>query len=186
MTQQGALRDDSTALELAFFRLTGTTDETGRGIAFADPSRLDKTKYARESMARTVWYVMHAALEHETTQRLGMVFVLFPHHAKFSQFDRQLTKMNMAAMQGCLPVRLSAFHVVQPPSFFAAIFPVIRLFLHERVKKRVFVHSGSKQQVLEALSKKGLSSEVLPVDIGGKVVLDQNKWLKTRRQQEGP
>lgn len=184
LTQSCALKDDEVALGMAFMRLTGTTDASGRSIIFADPSKLDPTKYSRESMARTVWYTIHAALEDDITQRKGVVFVVYPHNAKLSQFDRKLAMMNMSSMQGRLPVRLGGFHVVRPPSFFSVVFGVIRLFMHDRVKKRVVVHTGSEAKVLESLAKKGLSPNVLPVDIGGSVIMDQQKWLKSRRQEE--
>lgn len=88
LTQDQALKDDTTALIITgFARLAlGYQDSTGHSILLVDPSMQDKSKYTRERMLRVLWYMIHAALETESTQRFGMV--AFPNHARFSQFDR--------------------------------------------------------------------------------------------------
>ena len=64
----------------------GYQDSTGHSILLVNPSMQDKSKYTRERMLRVLWYMIHAALETESTQRFGIV--AFPNHARFSQFDR--------------------------------------------------------------------------------------------------
>lgn len=184
LTQEGALRDDENALKMSFLCLTGTADETGRQIVYCDLSKLDISKNTRESMARTAWYTISAALEDETSQQKGIVLIVNPRKAKYSQFDRRLARLSVNAMQGRLPVRLSAIHVVHSSYFFSIVYAVIKLFLRERTKKRFIFHSGSQDQVLESLSKMGLSLDVLPVDIGGKIVINQQQWLESRRLKE--
>jgi len=88
-----AMLGDERTLDFGFFTLTGTHDASGRSIMYADPSKQDKTKYPRESMCRTLWYVLHAALENEMTQRRGVVVIAYPHNVKLGQFDRALTKL---------------------------------------------------------------------------------------------
>ena len=74
MTLDGALKDDHISLGVGFARLVvPAKDPAGRSIIFADPSKLDSTKYDRESMVRATWYVMHAALESVDAQKMGVV-----------------------------------------------------------------------------------------------------------------
>ena len=171
-------------LHIGFIRPTETHDSGGRAILFADPSRLagynKKIEAERMGVARALWYVMHHLLEgNDTVQRIGMVAVAYPHHAKLSVVDRKLMKINMESMTGCIPIRMGGFHVVHPPWFFGSVvFPIMKLILPARMRKRVKVHSGSDEKVLESLKEYGLSREVLPSEIGGDVIIDTDAWLQ--------
>uniref|UniRef100_A0A7S3L0N6 CRAL-TRIO domain-containing protein n=1 Tax=Amphora coffeiformis TaxID=265554 RepID=A0A7S3L0N6_9STRA len=116
LTLDGALRDDEVALKIGFVNyLAGCSDPHGRAILYVLPGNQDKTKYTRESMGRAVWYVIHAALEEmPEAQKHGIIFMAHPAGAKLAQFDRAMMKVVLSAIQGTLPVRLSAFHICQP------------------------------------------------------------------------
>ena len=181
LTQDGALKDDQVALGIGFLKLLPAKDVSGRSIMFADPSKLDKSKYERKSLVRSVWYVCHAALEDEETQKKGMIFISFPRHAKLTNFDRELVQMNIDSIKGCLPIRLSAMHVCYPPVFFRLIFPIMKILMGERLRKRIVVHGGSEEYVLKTLSKFSLTKDHLPVDLGGNIGPFYEDWLTSRR-----
>ena len=108
----------------------------------------------------------------------------YPHHAKMSVIDRKLMKMNMESISGCLPVGMGAFHIVHPPWFFGKIvFPIMKIVMPERMRKRVRVHVGSEEKVLNNLKKFGLEREVLPSDIGGDVLLDTDSWVQDMKSR---
>jgi hypothetical protein len=176
-----ALKDDEAALCMGFMRLMPARDASGRSILFIDPSRLDKSKYSRESMVRATWYVIHAALENVQAQKKGIVFLAYPKNAKFGEFDRTLTKMKMESIRGCLPVRVSAFHICHPPVFFSIIWPFVSFFLGERLRKRVRVESGSNEKIMEKLANCGLTKDCVPSELGGNIVLDHKNWLLDRK-----
>jgi len=173
--------EDEVALKRGFLNLLPDTDESGRGLLFADPSKLDPTKYEREMMVRVLWYILHAALENESTQQKGIIIMAHPRHAKFSNLDRTLMKMNVDSLRGCLPVRLSVFYIVHPPSFFKLIFPFIKLIVGSRLKQRIKLCSGTDENVLNNFKEFGISEESLPTDIGGKYQLDLIQWIEKRR-----
>ena len=102
LTLDGALRDDSSALENGFIRLTTTKASGGRNILFCDPA-LQDFQYARDSMVRAVWYLFHSALECEDTQKRGLVFIVYPYHASLSKLDRKLMENLFSSVQGCIP-----------------------------------------------------------------------------------
>jgi hypothetical protein len=181
LTLSKALKDDMVALSTGFFSLTGTKDASGRSIIFIDPSKQDKSKYPRESMCRAMWYILHAALEDEVTQKLGVINVAFPHHAKFSQMDRSLCKMNMESLKGCIPARQSGFHICHPPSFVSVLLPILKSFMGERMRKRIKLHSGSTEKVMKHIAAFGLPKDSMPTDLGGEAVVDHLSWLDHRR-----
>ena len=78
-------------------------------------------------------------------------------------------------------MRLSGLHFCRPPVLLSAVFPVVKLVLGQRLKKRVKIHSGSDEAVRADLEKYGLTRDTIPVEIGGQVVLDNSKWLSERR-----
>lgn len=183
LTQEMGLQDDSVALHMGLAKVIPNARDPAGGlcIIFFDPSKQDRTKYDRLSMVRAIWYTMHAVLEDEQTQRFGIVTIVFPKNAKISQFDRQLENAIVASVKGLLPVRMSAFHVCQPPIYSRLIWPIVKIFLGERLRKRVQVHGGSQEVVLDKLARFGLSKDVLPSELGGTVELDHDLWSRDLR-----
>lgn len=173
--------EDDAGLKMGFVRLIPVTDNTGRSIVFVDPSKQDRTKYTREMLVRSLWYVFHAALENEGAQKNGIVCMAFPKNAEVSQIDRTQMKMNMESIKGLIPARLSAFHIVHPPTFFRVIFPFMKLLMGARLRKRIKVYSGLDEHIVESLEKFGIYPDSIPVDIGGKLVLDHDAWIRERR-----
>ena len=176
-----ALVDDSVALSIGFVNLTGTKDPQGRSIIFVDPSKQDRTRYSRESMVRALWYILHAALEDVDTQKHGVVFLIYPHHARFSQFDRTLSMMQLDSLKGVIPVRMSAMHICCPPEWISMLVPLVNLLMGERLRKRIKFHTGSTENVLKSLGKYGLAEDVLPKELGGNISVDMEAWLEDRK-----
>jgi CRAL/TRIO domain len=184
LKEGGALQDNDThtAFGLGVMTLLQAKDPTGRSIIYFDPGRQDKSLYGNHRiLVRTFWYVVHAALEDEETQRKGIVVISDPGRAKFSQFDSKVVQLMIGSFRGGLPVRLSAIHIVHPPAFISFIWPVVNLFLGKRLRQRVRVHSGKEEKVLEELEAKfGLTKAMLPTTIGGMVELRHQQWLASR------
>jgi hypothetical protein len=158
------------AYELGVMTLLDARDPTGRGIVVYDPSKLDKSKYTVPTIPSTFWYVLHTALQDITVQRKGIVITGDVAHTRYSQFDRPLVKAFLSSLQGAFPVRTSAFHIVHPPAFAAVVFPAVKLFLSDRMKKkkRIQFHYGSDGKIISNLEKQyGLSKSMLPTSIGG-------------------
>jgi hypothetical protein len=65
--------------------------------------------------------------------------------------------------------------------FFAVVFPLFKIFLGERLRKRLKLHAGTKEHVLQALAEPyGLTRDVIPAELGGDVALDARSWLDAR------
>lgn len=130
---------------------------------------------------RAIWYMLHAAMEKEETQKYGMIFITYPGRVTMSQIDRGLIKMLLPSIQGTIPIRLSAFHSCQPPNFLKLFLPFVKLFMSDRTKDRLLFHFGSKEKVLQKLESYGLQKEDIPTTLGGEAVINTKAWIEQRR-----
>lgn len=149
----GTMKDDEESLTVGFLRLVPKANDVGHPIIFGDPSNL-LVERDHPSMVRCVWYLMHAALNCDEGQKNGVVLISCPKNASFWQFDKKLIRAVLESIQGYLPVRISAIHIVQPPTFFRIVFPIMKLLLGQKLKKRINVHVGKEEKVLEKLEEK--------------------------------
>ena len=177
------LSEDGVAINLGVMTLLEATDPSGRSLVYWDPSHLDSSKYTTESMVRAFWYVLHAALEPKQAQQRGIIILVDPQRASMSQFDSTIGKLFMSAMSGVLPLRMSGIHICYPPYFVNLVLPLVKLFMPERLQKRIRFHSGNPQtEVLPKLAQEfGLTADMLPVAIGGTLEVDHLGWLEKRR-----
>jgi hypothetical protein len=106
---------------------------------------------------------------------------MWPHHIKLSQFDKKLFKMNADSIRSCIPIRMTALYLCHPPKIFSIIFPIIKVFMGDIIKKRLRVHSGTEEAVLKKLEETGLTKDMLPAQVGGDVEIDMVKWIAERR-----
>jgi len=172
---------DDTSLRIVMFRSISGLDKTGRGLAFGDPSTLDPTKYAREDLIKSFWYIIHAGLEGNiSAQQKGVILLCYTRHVKMSHVDNKMLKMAAYAILGFIPMRISAFHIIYPPFFVKIILPFIGFLLGPRLKKRIRFHSGSDEDIFKSLENFGIAMESIPVEIGGKAVLDHDFVNKER------
>lgn len=129
---------------------------------------------------KAAWYTLHAALENETTQRKGIVFLVNLKTTLPRHFDRKLIQLLASSIRGVLPVRVSAIHIFNAPYLFEFIFDVVSILLGERITKRIKVYSG--ENAAKQVEEFGVGLNVLPVDLGGEIGIDQKQWLAVREQ----
>lgn len=180
----GALQDEETHIAFGLGVVTllaNAKDPKGRAVVYFDPSHLDRTKYTPKVLARTFWYIIHAALEDMEAQRYGVVLIADPGRAKFSQFDPAVPKIFLGSIRGALPVRMSGGHVIRPPPFFSVIYSIMKVFLSVQMRKRLRIHHGKVESIAETLQTKyGLNKVILPTTVGGSLTVQHNEWLKSR------
>jgi len=182
LTLDQALSEDHAAIELGFVvPLTNIKDPKGRAILFVNSYVLDKSRYTYLSLCRAVWYAAHVALESESAQKYGIVMLHDPSRAKFSQFDVRFAKQILPGMQGAVPLRLAALHNCKPPAFLPIVYSIAKVFVSDRMKKRILFHPGNDLKIRKALARYGLDESMIPSELGGEVVVDSKKWFNERR-----
>jgi CRAL/TRIO domain len=180
LTLTGALRDDTVPLELGAMHVIRRNK--ARDILYFDPSKLDKTKYSRESARRAFWYFCHALLEDADVQKRGMIILNFNRHFSNSNRDPQFTKMCVSTIKGALPIRMSAIHGCHVPYMYSCAIALVMLFLGERLRKRILLHNGTNEHVLTVLEDEyRIAAQHIPTDMGGLLQLNVLAWLEERR-----
>lgn len=186
LTVDDTLKDDISALELGFVRLLSGKDHGGRGLVYVEPCCLGNGGYDYTSMVRATWYVLHVALEAKTIQQKGVVFIVNNQNTDAKlHFDKKLIQMNAEAVRGILPVRVGGIHICHPSNLFSTLAPVMKFMLGPRLGKRINVHSGSEDAILDTLSSRyGIRPEAVPAALGGFTTVNQHLWLEDRREVE--
>uniref|UniRef100_A0A336MJM3 CSON000244 protein n=1 Tax=Culicoides sonorensis TaxID=179676 RepID=A0A336MJM3_CULSO len=94
-------------------------------------------------------------------------------HARY--LTPYLAKKTVEVVQEVFPMRFKAFHVVHEPFYFNAILNILKPFLKDKIRKRIFTH-GSNMKSLQ----KFIPSQYLPKEYGGQaeICLSNTYWRK--------
>jgi len=152
----------------------GTTDPDGRAIMLFD-FREEAKDHSSEDLLKTIWYQAHIALKSDLAQKKGIV--LFVRCADNVSDATRVShwKKIVESGKGAIPVRASALHFISPPAWMNALLRVVKFMLGAKLRKRVYVHSGSMDNVLASLSVFGLGTkDTLPALFGGDLVFSSN------------
>lgn len=164
-------------MSIGFLRLLPDTDGTGRCNIYVNPLLLEGKEYNNDGMVKAAWLVLHKALETESTQQKGIVFLVYLRGALLRHFDRKLVQHLANSIRGILPVRVSAIHMFHAPYLFEVLFDVIALLLGERLTKRMKMHSDEEDAVIhDNLSDFGIGSSRLPRELGGDIEFSDGQW----------
>jgi len=107
------------------------------------------------------------------TQNNGIVFIYNMNNSKYSNFDYELSQKILVLLKGAYPARLKKVLIVTPPLWFKTSFKILRLFVREKLRDRVYMLNQSQL-------KKHLPLACLPKEIGGELKnsLDlHDKWI---------
>ena len=91
--------------------------------------------------------------------------------SKYSNFDYDLSQKILTLLKGCYPARLKKVMIVTAPLWFKAPFKVLRLFVREKLRDRVF--TVSMPQLVTHIPL-----EALPPDLGGTYEHDHGSWME--------
>lgn len=100
----------------------------------------------------------------------GLVFIYNMAGSKYANFDYDLSQKILTLLKGCYPARLKKVLIVTAPLWFKAPFKVLRLFVREKLRDRVF--TVSMPQLVTHIPP-----EALPPDLGGTTQHDHQAWL---------
>lgn len=175
--------------QLGVNRLMPRTDAHGRVIVVLFLRDLADEGWTEEGFAKFIWYVLQIALEREECQKNGVVLFGDCRNLNGDEYEkiaryRQLVK---TITLKCAPVKIKAAHVFYDSDIwwqhlFATAFATITGI----ITSRAVIHVGSNEENVLALSNKyGISADVVPTEMGGKVEVNSwAKWLEDKRDEE--
>lgn len=169
MSLDGAMKDDTVALQMDYLQVATETDPAGRAILLFDFNK-EAGEVSSESLLRVVWYQVHVALTLESCQKRGVVCYVRCLD-RMSDWRPSLSKKIATAGRGILPIRFAGMHFMHPPTSLSIIMACIKPLVGKKLRHRFYTHSGSTGDILKSLSRFGLGTkDKLPVNFGGHLV----------------
>ncbi|XP_050525959.1 tyrosine-protein phosphatase non-receptor type 9 isoform X2 [Daktulosphaira vitifoliae] len=157
-------------LQTQKFTILPTRDSTGAAIAIFTARYHTPNFSSHQTTLQGIVYQLDIALENIKTQRCGLVFIYDMSDSKYANFDYDLSQKILTLLKGGYPAKLKKVLIVTAPLWFKAPFKILRLFVREKLRDRVF--TISLPQLTQYIPR-----ESLPKHLGGTIDIDHNKWL---------
>ncbi|XP_072390947.1 tyrosine-protein phosphatase non-receptor type 9 [Diabrotica undecimpunctata] len=152
------------------FTILPKRDSADAAIAVFTAHKHLPANSTHQTTLQGVVYQLDCALQNPTTQKAGIVFIYDMSNSKYSNFDYDLSQKILTLLKGGYPAKLKKVLIVTAPLWFKAPFKILRLFVREKLRERVYT-------VSVAQLSSHIPRESLPTQLGGSLVLDHNVWL---------
>lgn len=153
------------------FTILSGRDKNGAAIALFTARIHQPSLTSHQLVLKALVYQLDAALESIETQRNGLVFIYDMTESKYSNFDYELSKKILNMLKGGYPARLKKVLIVTAPLWFKAPFKILRLFVKEKLRDRVYTINLS--QLIQHIPQ-----DALPEQLGGKSITNHKAWLQ--------
>ncbi|XP_037723930.1 tyrosine-protein phosphatase non-receptor type 9 isoform X3 [Drosophila subpulchrella] len=162
-------------LQTGKFTILPARTSSGAAIALFTANRHSPLSVSHTTTLQGIVYQLDSALQDSETQRAGLVFIYDMSCSKYSNFDYDLSQKILTLLKGGYPARLKKVLIVTAPLWFKAPFKILRLFVREKLRERVF--TVSVPQLALHVPRKAL-----PIHLGGTLEVDHATWLLSCRQ----
>ncbi|XP_010288196.1 PREDICTED: clavesin-2, partial [Phaethon lepturus] len=139
--------------------------------------------YTLVDILRAILLSLEAMIEDPELQVNGFVLIIDWSNFTFKQASKLTPSMLRLAIEGLqdsFPARFGGIHFVNQPWYIHALYTVIRPFLKEKTRKRIFLH-GNNLNSLHQL----IHPEILPSEFGGMLPpYDMGTWARTLLDHE--
>ncbi|XP_017063998.1 tyrosine-protein phosphatase non-receptor type 9 isoform X2 [Drosophila eugracilis] len=162
-------------LQTGKFTILPARTSSGAAIALFTANRHSPLSVSHRTTLQGIVYQLDSALQDSETQRAGLVFIYDMSGSKYSNFDYDLSQKILTLLKGGYPARLKKVLIVTAPLWFKAPFKILRLFVREKLRERVF--TVSVPQLALHVPRKAL-----PIHLGGTLEVDHATWLHSCRQ----
>jgi len=152
------------------FTILPSKDPNGATLALFNLYLHEPSEVTHQTVLQCVVYQLDIALEDKETQRNGLVFIYNMSNSKYSNFDYDLSQKMLTLLKGCYPARLKKVLIVTAPLWFKAPFKVLRLFVREKLRDRVF--TVSLPQLLLHIDMASM-----PKELGGGLNYSHTQWM---------
>ncbi|XP_021922038.1 clavesin-2-like isoform X1 [Zootermopsis nevadensis] len=162
-------------LEMQAQNMLEDRDSNGRRVYIFRVEKCDAANVSIEDIFRTNLLALEHIVQEPETQIAGLAVIVDMNgfgfqHAKF--LSPYYARRTVDVIQETFPLRFKGFHVINQPFYFDAVFAVLKPFLKEKIRRRIYLH-GRDLISLHAF----ISPEILPAEYGGrKPSFDNKGW----------
>jgi Divergent CRAL/TRIO domain len=159
-------------------------DEEKRNILYVDYGNFVPETMSNDDFIRAMWYILHSLGDDcIETQKHGVVYIANSERSSRSKWPKNKFLIKFFdSFKQCAPVRVSAYHVIFPPTIVKTLYPLVSsLVLNERLRKRVVIHTQLTNYtdiITTFQSTYGISSQQIPTSIGGSYQIDIDDWIQ--------
>ncbi|XP_054718157.1 alpha-tocopherol transfer protein-like [Uloborus diversus] len=140
-------------------------DQDGCAVYLIQMGKWDPEMISMQSGLTALTCCILMCIEDCATQVTGVHIIVDVRGANLKQLrcltPRYLTLFSKA-LKNCLPVRFKGIHIYNESTVFQYIWSVLKLFLTEKIKKRVHFHGDNQKQLHKFIPK-----AILPSEYGG-------------------
>lgn len=133
-----------------------------------------------------MWYMLELISEKTTDSSSGYVLLIWDGDTSIADFDLKVFEQGTRLEHSqCYPVKILTTHLCSLTYFVRKIMkPIVFAVMTKDSRARTLVHHDENSNYVEILSQYGITGEMLPMEMGGSVRLDQQQWVAERRTIE--
>nr|XP_020477537.1 clavesin-1-like isoform X2 [Monopterus albus] len=155
-----------------------TPDQHGRKILILFASNWDQSRNSFTDILRAILLSLEVLIENPELQINGFILIIDWSNFSFKQASKltpNILKLAIEGLQDSFPARFGGIHFVNQPWYIHAMYTIIKPFLKDKTRKRIFLH-GNNLNSLHQL----IQPECLPSEFGGTLPpYDMGVWART-------
>ncbi|XP_041824802.1 clavesin-1-like [Melanotaenia boesemani] len=155
-----------------------TPDQHGRKILILFASNWDQSRNSFIDILRAILLSLEVLIEKPELQINGFILIIDWSNFSFKQASKltpNILKLAIEGLQDSFPARFGGIHFVNQPWYIHAMYTIIKPFLKDKTRKRIFLH-GNNLNSLHQL----IQPECLPSEFGGTLPpYDMGIWART-------
>uniref|UniRef100_A0A3P9KML8 Clavesin-1 n=4 Tax=Oryzias TaxID=8089 RepID=A0A3P9KML8_ORYLA len=153
-------------------------DQHGRKILILFASNWDQSRNSFIDILRAILLSLEVLIENPELQINGFILIIDWSNFSFKQASKltpNILKLAIEGLQDSFPARFGGIHFVNQPWYIHAMYTIIKPFLKDKTRKRIFLH-GNNLNSLHQL----ILPECLPSEFGGTLPpYDMGMWART-------
>jgi tyrosine-protein phosphatase non-receptor type 9 len=153
------------------FTILPSRDSNGAAIALFTARIHLPAHTTHQAVLKALVFQLDTALESADTQRNGLVFIYDMSQSRYPNFDYELSIKILTMLKGSYPARLKKVLIVTAPLWFKAPFKILRLFVREKLRDRVYTVSVNQLSL-------HIPMNALPQRLHGYLDLQHKEWLQ--------
>lgn len=152
-------------------------DEMGRTVFIFQAGKWDPELCSLDEVHLANQMCLEKAIQDGQTQILGIVSIIDMKSYSLQHLRNVRPshfKKMVAVIQDSFPARFREFHIVNEPYIFEMLFTMVKPFLSEKIKNRIFFHGSNLCSLHEHIPV-----EILPEELGGETgKFDNSSFVK--------